>query len=456
MNRFLALFCVYFGAAAAAEVTYSKEVSRLMQAKCQSCHRSGDIAPFPLMTYEETKSRAAAIRSAVSSQKMPPWKPSAGSLEFQNAFGLSEEERKLILEWLANGAPEGDKADLPAAPEETGEWQLGPPDLVLEMPKSFDVPAGTDTYRCFVLPYELARQSWLSAAQVLPGNRSVVHHALLFLDPDGVSEAWDGKDGKPGYDCFGDAGDGVEELVGAWVPGARTTRLPETIGVPLPTKGRIVMQVHYHDHGGHDRQSSQGEHGGHGAAAGHGAPATDRTKAGFYFTKLPPKQEMIYSGLQTDEIEIAPGEPEEVVQVEESFSPVFDLEMLVVGPHMHLVGKSIKVEKLAANSGAAEMVIAIDNWDFDYQGLYTLKKKLPLEAGSGLRLTCSYDNSADNPRNPNSPPVKVVYGEASTDEMCLAFVGIVLPEGFNVGASQRQISQWLMRKTSGSKKGGSR
>ena len=194
----------------------------------------------------------------------------------------------------------------------------------------------------------------------------------------------------------------------------------------------------------------------HGAAAGHGAPATDRTKAGFYFTKLPPKQEMIYNGLQTDEIEIAPGEPEEVVQVEESFSPVFDLEMLVVGPHMHLVGKSIKVEKLAANSGAAETVIAIDNWDFDYQGLYTLKKKLPLEAGSGLRLTCSYDNSADNPRNPNSPPVKVVYGEASTDEMCLAFVGIVLPEGFNVGASQRQISQWLMRKTSGSKKGGSR
>lgn len=445
MNKLFALFLVYFGAATAAEVTYSKEISRLMQTKCQNCHRAGDIAPFPLMSYEETRSRAAAIRSAVSSGKMPPWKPSAGSLEFQNSYGLSEEERKLLLEWLANGAPEGNKADLPPAREETGEWQLGTPDLVLEMPKAFEVPAGTDTYRCFVLPYELGRQSWVSAVQVLPGNRSVVHHALLYLDPEGVSEAWDGKDGKPGYDCFGDAGDGVEELVGSWVPGARTTRLPETIGVPLPTKGRIVMQVHYHDHGGHDMQS------GHGMHAAHAAPATDRTKAGFYFTKLPPKQEMIFNGLQTEEIEIAPGVPDEVVQVEESFSPVFDLEMLVVGPHMHLVGKSIKVEKLAANTGAAETVINIDNWDFDYQGLYTLKNKLLLEAGSGLRLTCSYDNSADNPRNPNSPPILVTYGEASTDEMCLAFVGIVLPEGFNVGASQRQISQWLMRKKTASK-----
>jgi hypothetical protein len=116
-----------------------------------------------------------------------------------------------------------------------------------------------------------------------------------------------------------------------------------------------------------------------------------------------------------------------------------------------LVGKSIQVEKLAANTGAAETVIAINNWDFDYQGLYTLKNKLPLEAGSGLRLTCTYDNSVDNPRNPNSPPVKVVHGEASTDEMCLAFVGIVLPEGLHVGTNQRQISQWLMRKTGSSR-----
>jgi hypothetical protein len=420
--------------APAQTVTYTKEISRLVQSKCQGCHRAGDIAPFALATYDDVRSRQFAIRAAVSEGRMPPWKPSQGVHPFIDNYGLTGAEREQLLGWIAAGAPEGDPAELPPPAANTSEWQIGNPDMVLEMSKPFTVTSGADTYRCFVLPFKFTQPRWLSAVQVVPGNRAVVHHAVLFLDTTGQALARDGKDGKPGYDCFGDAGEGADEVVGAWVPGARISRLPEEIGIPLPDDGAIVMQVHYHFHGGGDHSHSASAHAKHTAAA-----PTDQTKLGFYFTKQAPKQEMIYVDIQTDEIEIPAGNRTYSTQAELEI-PVAGLELLAVAPHMHLLGRQIKVDKVLPG-GDSESMIRIDDWDFDYQGFYTYEKKIPLEEGSVLRVTCAYDNSSENPRNPNTPPKVVYFGEQTTDEMCLAFAGIVLPEGISIRDSQPAASR---------------
>ncbi len=410
---------------AGAQVTYSREISRLIEAKCETCHREGDIAPFTLASYSEVRSRLSAIRSQVSNGQMPPWKPAGGEHRYSNFFGLTEAERQILLGWIAAGAPEGNPADLPVKAPAAGGWQLGEPDAVVSMPQAFTVPEGGDTYRCFVLPYEIGAASWIKAVQVAPGNRALVHHALLFADPEGVSEAWDGADGRPGYDCFGSAGEGVDEVLAAWAPGYRASSLPDGLGIPLPRRGRLVLQVHYHPHDGHHAQELHKSH----AAA----PSSDQTSLALYFTRSRPRQEMIYLPLDTEDFEIPAGAGDHTVEAEFEMPAFLSVDLHVLGPHMHLLGRSIKVEKFPTDPAAkAETLIAIPDWDFNWQGLYTLRQPVPLEPFSRVRVTCSYDNSAANPRNPHNPPQAVTYGESTTDEMCLSFLGVALPEGLSL------------------------
>jgi hypothetical protein len=410
------------GVSSYGQATYGKEISRLMQAKCQGCHRPGDIAPFPLMTYSDVAGRLGAIRSAVSQRKMPPWKPLSGGHKFAGDFGLTDEERKLLLDWVGQGAPEGNAADLPAALPLEGDWQLGQPDVIVPMAQPHRVEGNGDSYRCFSLPFEADGERWLRALQVLPGTRAVVHHALVFADPAGASLAREGKDGQPGYPCFGDAGEGVEILLGAWVPGARVTPLPDGIGIPLEGRGRIVLQVHYHRHLADAHSATAGVH------LHHYAPVTDLTKVGLYFTKEPPARDMIYVGIGNEDFEIAPGAADH--EVTASLVMPLDLDLVAAGPHMHLLGRKIRVEMTLPEEGAkAERLIAIDDWDFDYQGFYQYEKPVTIPFGATLNLSCRYDNTAANPKNPSEPPKMVRFGEGTEDEMCLAFLGVALPEG---------------------------
>ncbi len=404
-----------------AEPTYSKEIARLLRDRCEQCHVEGGSAPFTLGTYSDVRSRARSIRSAVEAGVMPPWKPEPGVNTFRDSLALSAAERALLFAWLDAGAPEGDKADLPEPLPAAGPWPLGEPDVVVEMSKAFEVPAGTDTYRCFSLPFETPGPRWVSALQIAPGNRDAVHHVLLFVDTSGASASFEGKDGKPGYDCFGGPGEGVDEVLGAWVPGFRARPLPEGIGLPVPSAGRLVMQVHYHSHSGH----SQGG-------------AADRTKVGIYFTPLPPKEELFYIAIEQDQFAIPAGEKKFDVMAEETIPAFFSVDALVVGPHMHLLGRSIKLEKLKPSPSAeSEVLISIKDWDFNWQNFYTFEKRVTLGGSDRLRLTCTYDNSTDNPRNPNQPPKLVTYGEGTTDEMCLAYIGVLLPAASSGAALRR-------------------
>src|SRR2546426_1133790 len=187
-----------------AETTYTRDVARILQVKCQQCHRPNDVAPFALMTYDDAVTYADDIKTALNNKTMPPWKPVPGFNEFRDSFAISDDERNTILAWIDGGTPQGNAADMPdPQPVSDGPWQLGEPDAILKMPEYTPPPRATDTYRCFVLPTGLTENRFIAAAQALPGNPQITHHVLLFLDETGEAEKFEGQDGQPGYSCFG-------------------------------------------------------------------------------------------------------------------------------------------------------------------------------------------------------------------------------------------------------------
>ena len=406
---FLTAVCVALPVSA--QPTYSKEVSRLFQEKCQQCHRPNDIAPFALMNYEDASTWADDIKRVITDRIMPPWKPVAGHGEFANNFGLSEDERKTILDWIEAGALEGDKADLPEAASPSGEWQHGDPDLVVQMPEAYDVPRRKDVYRCFVLPTGIDQDRFVSAVQILPGNRQIVHHVLLFLDATGQAEKLDAKDEEPGYDCFGGVGiDATGSIgvggfdlisgLGAWVPGSRVPVLPDGVGIFFPKAAKIVMQVHYFPNG---------------------RPGPDQTRIGLYFSQKPVAKRLRYVPVVNTTFKIQPGDMSREVQANLTIPPLLDAKAIQIVPHMHLLGRQIKVE-VRDKSGTRDMIY-IDDWDFNWQNIYSFAEPVPLKSGSTVRLTCTYDNSESNLKNPSNPLKVVGWGEGTEDEMCLAFVG---------------------------------
>lgn len=401
----LLTLALFLPALALAQPTWSKEVSRIVQAKCEGCHRPGDIAPFSLTNYDEVSTWAQDIKRVVTDRSMPPWKPVAGN--FRDFWGLTDEERKTILDWIEAGTPQGDPADLPEPLARSGPWPLGEPDLVLEMPEPFEVTRGRDIYRCFLLSPNLEEDKWISAVQVLPGNRQVVHHVVLFTDDSGQAEKLDAAEEGPGYTCFGGPGFDVnitnlstlDLLGGSWAPGMRARHLPEGIGMFLSRKSKIVMQVHYFPSG---------------------PPGLDRSKIGLYFTK--PGKKLRFVPLMNTTFRIPPGEEKTVTQ--QLTIPLFmDAQAVVIAPHMHLIGRKIKVE-LERRNEITEL-IRIDDWDFNWQSFYTFAEPVDLRPGDRLKLTCTFDNSDKNPRNPFNPPQEVRWGEGTRDEMCLAFIGTV-------------------------------
>jgi mono/diheme cytochrome c family protein len=418
-NAFALLFA--FAVAASAETTYTRDVARIMQVKCQQCHRPNDVAPFALMTYDDAVTYAADIKTALNNKTMPPWKPVPGFNNFADSFAISDDERNTILAWIDGGAPQGDMADMPPAlPVSDSPWHLGEPDTVLTMPEYTPPIRATDTYRCFVLPTGLTENRFISAAQALPGNPQITHHVLMFLDEYGEAEKFEGKDGQPGYDCFGGPNlTGIVSadlsavvsgrasvlhgtLLGGWAPGARTRRLPEDIGVPIPKGSRVVMQVHYHPAG---REGS------------------DKTQLGVWFADTAKiKNRLLNVPIANMKFQIPAG-ASNYQPAPATLSLPLSYKVITVAPHMHLLGRQIKVEM--TNRGATQPLIRIDDWDFNWQGFYLLAEPMSVPAFATVSVTAVYDNSENNRKNPNNPIVPVGWGERTTDEMLLAFIGVI-------------------------------
>ncbi|MFO0980905.1 MAG: redoxin domain-containing protein [Planctomycetota bacterium] len=388
----------------ATSASFNHDVLPIVQEHCQPCHRPGEVAPFSLLTYQDAVKWAGEIQYAVEERVMPPWKAEDGFGDFANQRRLSDAEISTISEWVQAGMPEGDARDLPPPRQFPAGWQMGEPDLVLEMQTDFQVPAsGNDVFRYFVIPSSVGEDRYVRAVEIRPGNRKVVHHAITFLDTSGKARERDAKDALPGYSS---AGPGFLPAggLGGWAPGTRVRELPDGVGYFLPAHADLVMQLHYHPSG---------------------KPEQDRTRIGLYFANGPIEKRFLVIPVAALLREIPAGDDHYVVKG--SFVAPVAGKALSVFPHMHLLGKEFTMT-MTGKDGTVQPLIHIKDWDWNWQEAYVYKQPIPIAPGTRIDLEAVFDNSAENRHNPNRPPQPVRWGEQTGDEMCIGFLGLTLDD----------------------------
>jgi peroxiredoxin len=414
------------------KVTYYRDVLPILQNSCQSCHRPGEVAPFSLMTFKHAVNWASDIKDYTQGRQMPPWKIAEG-IPFRNERKLSDAEIATLAAWADGGMAEGDPKDAPKKKEFTDAWMLGKPDLILEANEDFVVgPGGHDLFRCYVLPTHLDEEKFIVGFEVKPGNPRVVHHTLNFIDTRGRARQLESTaqakekeqkpefDRGPGYSQSMGIGFLPSGAIGGWAPGQMANQLPEGYGWPLPKGADVVIQVHYHRDGRLEK---------------------DRPRIGLYFAKKP-------EGIKPFKTGIIPGfflsiPPNDAnFKVTGSAKAKEDCTIYNIMPHMHLIGRSIKIT-MTPPGGETTTLLAIRDWDYNWQETYFLKEPLRVKQDTHFQLEAIYDNSSKNPNNPNDPPKTVTIGEQTTNEMCFVFFGTtsdsrglippILPDGLGGG-----------------------
>jgi hypothetical protein len=385
--------------------TFTKDVAPILWKQCADCHHPGHVAPFPLLTYKDAAKRAGFIRDTTAARRMPPWKAMREFGDHVGARHLTDDELQTLARWADAGAPEGDPKDLPSLPSFPDEWQLGIPDLVLRMAEPYHVPAGgPDIYRCFIIPIPIDSDRDVAAVEFRPGNRKVVHHAAFFLDDKGLAKKRDREDGlQPGFTSIGAPGFPPSGSLGGWGLAALPRFLPEGTGMPIKKGSELVMQVHYHPTG---------------------KAETDQSMLGVYFTKKPAKKYVTDVWVRRDTFEIAPGE-KRFYSVATSAPLPTAVQAIAVSPHMHNLGREVKVTA-ELPGGRVLPLVRITDWDFDWQELYHFKKPLEFPKGTVVKLEAWFDNSDDNPKNPNKPPKLVRQGNNLSDEMSACDLKVIV------------------------------
>jgi hypothetical protein len=391
-----------------AKLTFHRDVEPILQKHCQDCHRPGQVAPFSLLTYEQARKRAADLAAVTEDRTMPPWPASTSEGgPFRDARVLTAAEIATLAAWANDDCAEGDPNDAPPPLQFASDWPLGPPDLVIAGPEAYALEAaGRDEFRVFVVPSGLTEGKWVAAIDIKPGNPKVVHHVLAAFDTTGRARAKDAADPGPGYQSFGGFGILPSGGLGGWAPGKRPQSLPDGVGRYLPAGSDVLLQVHYHKSG---------------------KPETDSSAIGLYFARssvdkqvrggavFPPRASIF----SRPELHIPAGAARH--EVTGSWTVPFDAHVIAVAPHMHWLGKDFLLNATRPD-GYRVTLIRIDDWNFNWQGTYDLVSPVPLPAGTRVDMLAHFDNSADNPRNPNTPPKAVRWGEQTTDEMCIGFL----------------------------------
>jgi len=397
---------------AAQSPTYNKDVAPILYENCAICHRPGEVAPFPLLTYADTAKRAKLIATVTEKRYMPPWKAEHGYGEFANERRLTDKQIATLRAWADAGAPEGNNVDKPKPPVFADGWLAGKPDKILTMPAKHTLAAdGPDQFQCFVLPMGLDRAAFIGGLEFRPDNRRVVHHALVFLDTNNAARRLASADGS--YPCFG--GPKIQgALIGGWAPGSVPLADAEPGLRPIPKGSDLVIQIHYHPSG---------------------KPEMDQSSLGIRLSDRPGTQGRMAVLLGTRRIDIAPNDSHYVVKT--SLELPRDVELSAIAPHAHYLCKDMKVTARFPD-GTEKPLIWIKDWDFNWQGSYRYANPVSLPKGTRLELEYTYDNSDANPRNPVHPPVRVRFGEQTTDEMALAFLTVNLPPS-QVEAFQQEM-----------------
>lgn len=407
------------------ELTYCRDIAPILYQNCAECHRPGEVAPFSLLTYQDAAKRAKWIAELVESRRMPPWKAEPGFGHFVGERRLSDRQVAMFQAWAEAGTPEGNHDDLPPAPEFPSGWRLGPPDLVVRMPEPFTVPGdGPDVFRVFVIPLDMPDDRMVAAVDFRPGNRRVAHHAIFFLDDTGRGRELDAADPGPGYSNFGGPGRGIRPSggLGGWAPGSVPQFLPDGIGLPLPKGSDVLLQMHYHPSG---------------------KPETDQSEVAVYFVKKPVDKMAGGFPLAVFPLNIPPGEAR--FRVTSSITLPVDVTLLGAAPHMHTLGREMKVTATRPD-GQVEPIIWIRDWDWNWQGRYQYREPVRLPKGTRLDLEAFYDNTDDNPANPNSPPKWVRFGQQTSDEMCICFLQATTDQPEDLQTLRRSIMQQTLRR----------
>ena len=375
-------------------VTYTNQISRILQNHCVSCHRAGEIAPFALDEYEEVAGWAGMIEEVVREQRMPPWHADPDVGEFSNDARVADEDKQLIYDWVAAGAPEGDPLQLPAPREYPEGWQIGKPDVVIEMSdEPFMVKSrGAVPYQYFAVDPGFTEDKWVWAAECRPGNRAVVHHII-------VGVAGEGEFGRGG----GVHGDLQSEWIAATAPGARPMVLPDGYAKLLPANTKLIFQMHY---------------------TPNGTQQTDLSKIGLIFIDSAEVTHRVATLMAfEDDFAIPPGAPNHPVSASLRISQ--PVELLALFPHMHYRGKSFRYE-LRLPNGAQETLLSVPNYDFNWQNSYLLAKSRMLPAGSRIRCEARFDNSDRNLANPD-PTRTVHWGDQTWEEMMIGYFDVAIP-----------------------------
>lgn len=373
-------------------VNYSKHVAPILFKRCVSCHRPGEVAPFSLTSYDTTVKWSETIREVVEQRRMPPWLANPKHGSFANEARLTDQELSTILDWIDSGTPEGNPADVPPLPKFTDGWRIPEPDLVLEMPESFRVPAtGTVNYQYFNIDPGLKEDTWVRAAEARPGNRPVVHHIVLLVQ-------------APGDRPIRETGGLGSELLATFAPGLPPTSYDDGLAKLIPAGSKLVLQVHY---------------------TPNGTEQTDRSKVGLTFAKPETVRKRVRGAFALNfQFRIPPGADSHPVEADYKFGQ--DSQLVALFPHMHLRGKSFQFEARYPD-GNKEILLDVPRWDFNWQNQYVLAKPKRIPEGTILHCSATFDNSANNPANPD-PNSPVTFGEQTWQEMMVGYLDMTLAD----------------------------
>jgi hypothetical protein len=400
--------------------TFTKDVAPILYKNCASCHRPGDIGPMSLLTYQEARPWAASIREKVSTGLMPPWHSTDPHGTFSNDRRLSETDRATLIRWASNGAPQGDPKDLPPQPSFVEGWEIGKPDLILSMPKSYNVPdKGTINYQYFTIPTNFTEDKWVQAIEVRPGVRKVVHHILVFVRETGappkqafmpvdIRSPGDPAD-KPHTPQQG-FGNGTGTLIATTAPGTNAMTFAPGSAVKIKAGATLLLQVHY---------------------TANGTAATDLSSVGFIFAKQEPKQEVHNSAFVNIALRLPPGADNQEVDSAIQFSE--DSHITALFPHTHLRGKSWEYS-IVYPDGRRQEVLSVPHYDFNWQTYYIFTKPLAVPKGSRIEAVAHYDNSPNNKFNPD-PTIEVHWGEQTWQEMQYTGITYTVDEPVMTGST---------------------
>ena len=393
------------------DVTYSKQVARILQKNCQSCHRPEQAAPFSLLTYDDAARHGRMIREVTTQRRMPPWHADSRHGKFANERRLSQGDIETLAAWVDAGMPKGDEKDLPKPIDWPRGWALGKPDIVFTMPEECEVPAeGTVPYRHFTIETGFKEDRWVTVAEARPGTAAVVHHVVIYILKEGQRRPF--------------SADGNMSVLVGWAPGDLGLICPPDTALRLAKGTKLMFELHY---------------------TPNGTKTKDRSSVGITFAKKSPKYELQMNSFVNESIRVPAHDPH--YRADATFRFRADARIISFVPHMHWRGKSYFYEAIYPD-GRRETLLTVPRWDFNWQSVYQFKEPVKMPKGTRIHSIAHWDNSRNNLLNPD-PSKDVRFGLQTWEEMMVGWVAYVWERPGTAEELAKQpmneVDQWFER-----------